>query len=75
MPEYEAEALCPWQASERHSVRPGITGLWQVSGRNGISWEDRVHLDVLYARHWSVISDMRILARTVAVVVRASDTV
>ena len=59
MPEYEALALHGWQASERHSVRPGITGLWQVSGRNAISWEERVHLDVVYARHWSVISDLR----------------
>jgi exopolysaccharide biosynthesis polyprenyl glycosylphosphotransferase len=75
MPEYEALALHPWQASERHSVRPGITGLWQVSGRNAISWEERVHLDVVYARHWSVISDLRILARTVAVIARGSDTV
>jgi exopolysaccharide biosynthesis polyprenyl glycosylphosphotransferase len=75
MPEYEALALHGWQASERHSVRPGITGLWQVSGRNAISWEERVHLDVVYARHWSVISDLRILARTVAVIARGSDTV
>jgi exopolysaccharide biosynthesis polyprenyl glycosylphosphotransferase len=75
MPEYEALALDGWQASERHSVRPGITGLWQVSGRSAISWEERVHLDVVYARHWSVISDLRILARTVAVIARGSDTV
>ena len=74
MPEYEADALCPWQTGARHSVRPGITGLWQVSGRNAISWEERVHLDCLYARHWSVLSDLRILARTVAVVVQARDT-
>jgi exopolysaccharide biosynthesis polyprenyl glycosylphosphotransferase len=75
MPEYEALALHGWQASERHSVRPGITGLWQVSGRNAISWDERVHLDVVYARHWSVISDLGILARTVAVIARGSDTV
>lgn len=74
MPEYEASALHPWQANERHSVRPGITGLWQVSGRNRISWEERVHLDVVYARRWSVMSDLSILARTVAVIARGSDT-
>jgi exopolysaccharide biosynthesis polyprenyl glycosylphosphotransferase len=75
MPEYEVQELRPWQTSERHSVRPGITGLWQVSGRNAISWEERVHLDCLYARHWSVVSDIRILARTVAVIVHGRDTV
>ncbi|HET6175236.1 MAG TPA: exopolysaccharide biosynthesis polyprenyl glycosylphosphotransferase [Gaiellales bacterium] len=74
MREYEVEALSEWQAGVRHSVRPGITGLWQVSGRNAISWEERLHLDCVYARHWSVTSDIRILARTVAVIVRGSDT-
>jgi exopolysaccharide biosynthesis polyprenyl glycosylphosphotransferase len=75
MPEYEARSLHDLQAAARHSVRPGITGLWQVSGRSTISWEERVHLDCFYARHWSVTTDLRLLMRTVGVVVHRSDSV
>jgi len=49
-------------------VPPGITGLWQVSGRSGISFEQRLHLDTYYVRNWSVWLDLVILARTVLVV-------
>ncbi|MEL6327306.1 MAG: undecaprenyl-phosphate galactose phosphotransferase WbaP [Cyanobacteria bacterium J06626_23] len=49
-------------------VRPGITGLWQVSGRNNISYEERVNLDAYYVRNWSVWLDIHILIRTVWVV-------
>ena len=49
-------------------VLPGITGLWQVSGRNNISYEDRVNLDAYYVRNWSVWLDIHILIRTVWVV-------
>jgi exopolysaccharide biosynthesis polyprenyl glycosylphosphotransferase len=73
--EYEVAALSEWQIAARQSVRPGITGLWQVSGRSSVSWDERVHLDCAYARHWSLSSDVRILARTIAVVVHRSDTV
>ncbi|MDO5642200.1 MAG: sugar transferase [Paracoccus sp. (in: a-proteobacteria)] len=50
------------------SVRPGITGLWQVSGRNDTSYDERVALDVRYAAKWSFAGDLRILMRTVKVV-------
>jgi lipopolysaccharide/colanic/teichoic acid biosynthesis glycosyltransferase len=73
--EYEVAALSAFQANVRQTVRPGITGLWQVSGRNAISFEERVHLDCVYARHWSVTSDLRILARTIPVVVSRRHTV
>jgi lipopolysaccharide/colanic/teichoic acid biosynthesis glycosyltransferase len=46
-------------------VRPGITGLWQVSGRNDLDYEERVTLDRFYVRHWSPCLDVYILARTV----------
>jgi len=46
------------------AVRPGITGPWQVSGRNDTSYAQRVALDVAYARHPSVLNDLRILLRT-----------
>jgi lipopolysaccharide/colanic/teichoic acid biosynthesis glycosyltransferase len=46
------------------SVRPGMTGLWQVSGRNDIGYSTRVSLDSYYVRNWSVWLDLYILART-----------
>jgi lipopolysaccharide/colanic/teichoic acid biosynthesis glycosyltransferase len=55
--------------ARRHEVRPGITGLAQVSGRNRLSWEDRFDLDVWYVDHRSLWLDLRILFRTVRKVV------
>ncbi len=52
-------------------VLPGITGLWQVSGRNDTTYEERVELDSYYVRNWSVWLDLYILARTVWVVLTA----
>jgi len=49
-------------------VRPGITGLWQVSGRNNTSYEQRVQFDEYYVRNWSVWLDLYILARTIRIV-------
>jgi lipopolysaccharide/colanic/teichoic acid biosynthesis glycosyltransferase len=49
-------------------VTPGLTGLWQVSGRNEVSLCDRVHLDSYYVRNWSPWLDLHILARTAKVV-------
>jgi len=66
LPEYlpfytETEAL-------RHTVRPGLTGLAQVSGRIAIGWDDRLALDVEYVRNFSFWNDLKILWRTVHVV-------
>ncbi len=52
----------------RLNVLPGITGLWQVSGRSDLSWEDTVRLDLYYVDNWSMVQDMLILARTVSAV-------
>jgi len=52
----------------RHLVKPGITGLWQVSGRRAQSWEDAVRLDLYYVENWSLTMDLAILARTVTAV-------
>nr|WP_231989745.1 sugar transferase [Mycobacterium sp. 852002-51057_SCH5723018] len=49
-------------------VRPGITGLWQVSGRSDLSWEDSVRLDLSYVENWSMLSDLAIAAKTVGAV-------
>jgi lipopolysaccharide/colanic/teichoic acid biosynthesis glycosyltransferase len=55
----------------RHEVLPGITGWAQVQGRAGIPWEERIELDVWYVDHRSAALDLRILARTVWLVVTA----
>lgn len=52
-------------AKRRLLVRPGITGLWQVSGRSDLSWEDSVRLDLFYVENWSMISDLLIAVKTV----------
>ena len=53
-------------------VKPGMTGLWQVSGRSDLSWEDTVRLDLYYVENWSMTADMLILWKTVAAVLRGS---
>lgn len=53
-------------------VRPGITGLWQVSGRNDVSYASRVALDCRYVQSWSLVMDFGILLKTVSTVIRAS---
>jgi lipopolysaccharide/colanic/teichoic acid biosynthesis glycosyltransferase len=58
-------------ATRRLDLRPGITGLWQVLGRDGIEFDEMVKLDYLYVTDWSVANDLRLLARTVPAVVRA----
>jgi len=51
-------------ARRRLVVRPGITGLWQVSGRSDLSWEDSVRLDLFYVENWSMMADLVIAAKT-----------
>jgi exopolysaccharide biosynthesis polyprenyl glycosylphosphotransferase len=51
-------------------VRPGMTGLWQVSGRSDLSWDDAVRLDLYYVDNWSLTFDLTILWRTIGVVLR-----
>ena len=53
-------------------VRPGITGLWQVSGRNELTFSDRVRLDKYVIQNWSVWLDLYILARTATAVISGS---
>jgi exopolysaccharide biosynthesis polyprenyl glycosylphosphotransferase len=53
-------------------VKPGITGLWQVSGRSDLSWDETVELDVRYVENWSLALDLSILWRTARAVMRAS---
>jgi lipopolysaccharide/colanic/teichoic acid biosynthesis glycosyltransferase len=58
------------EEARRHEVRPGLTGWAQVNGRNATTWEERLQLDVWYVDHRSWRLDMRILLRTVAIVLR-----
>jgi exopolysaccharide biosynthesis polyprenyl glycosylphosphotransferase len=51
-------------------VKPGLTGLWQVSGRSNLSWQDSVRLDLYYVENWSLAGDLIILLRTVRAVFR-----
>ena len=58
----------------RFLVKPGITGLWQVSGRSSLSWEDTVRLDLSYVENWSVVGDLVILFKTARAVVAPGET-
>lgn len=53
-------------------VKPGLTGLWQVSGRSNLSWQDSVRLDLYYVENWSLAGDLLILLRTVRAVFRGT---
>ena len=53
-------------------VKPGVTGLWQVSGRADLSWEESVRLDLRYVDNWSLAADLLILWKTARAVVRGS---
>ncbi|UUZ57669.1 sugar transferase [Nocardioides sp. B-3] len=54
----------------RLRVRPGMTGLWQVSGRSDLPWDEAIRLDLQYVDNWSLRRDLMIPARTFAAVVR-----
>ncbi|WP_243725745.1 sugar transferase [Actinomadura rubrisoli] len=56
----------------RLAVKPGMTGLWQVSGRSDLSWEESVRLDLRYIENWSLALDLQILWKTLAAVFRGS---
>jgi exopolysaccharide biosynthesis polyprenyl glycosylphosphotransferase len=60
------------QVRRRLLVRPGITGLWQVSGRSDLSWADSVRLDLFYVENWSMLSDLAIAVKTARAVFRGS---
>lgn len=51
--------------AKRHLMKPGLTGLAQVSGRNSLSWEEKFELDVYYVEHWSLALDFMILLKTI----------
>ena len=66
---YELEHFQEWH-HERHDVKPGITGAWQVGGRGRLNLEDMLKLDVEYARTWSIWTDLKLIVLTIPFVVR-----
>jgi lipopolysaccharide/colanic/teichoic acid biosynthesis glycosyltransferase len=66
---YEVEAYDIWHRRRLLEAKPGITGLWQVSGRSRVKFDDMVRLDLQYARNWSPWMDIKILLRTPGAVV------
>jgi lipopolysaccharide/colanic/teichoic acid biosynthesis glycosyltransferase len=74
-PPLAEEMLAPAGETRRmFPVKPGLTGLWQVSGQRDLSWEERARLDLRYVQNWSLMQDAVILWKTVGAVVRATDT-
>ncbi len=60
------------EARRRLLVKPGMTGLWQVSGRSDLTWDDTVRLDVYYVENWSITGDMVIIWKTWKAVVSSA---
>ena len=58
------------EQNQRHDVKPGITGLAQINGRNNLSWEDKFEWDIMYVKNQSFILDIKILLKTFVVVLR-----
>jgi exopolysaccharide biosynthesis polyprenyl glycosylphosphotransferase len=67
---YEEAARTTDQVQRRLAVRPGLTGLWQVSGRADLSWKESVRLDMRYVENWSFALDLQILWKTLRAVLR-----
>jgi lipopolysaccharide/colanic/teichoic acid biosynthesis glycosyltransferase len=67
LPMRDFDRLEEWH-KKRYLVLPGITGLWQVSGRSELDFDDLVRLDFLYLERWSIFLDLRILLRTIPAV-------
>ena len=67
LPQRDYEMLEEWHR-KRYLVLPGITGLWQVSGRSELDFDDLVHLDFIYLEHWSLALDLTIILKTIPAV-------
>jgi exopolysaccharide biosynthesis polyprenyl glycosylphosphotransferase len=65
-------ALYADHVRRRLAVRPGLTGLWQISGRSDLTWDESVRLDIRYVENWSLALDLQILWKTFSVLARGS---
>ena len=71
----------PYMVNERHEmkgflsgillIRPGITGLWQISGRSNTSFRSRLRIDLLYIKNWSLLFDFEIMIKTIFAVLKS----
>jgi len=68
---YEVKNYQSWHYRRILEIKPGITGLWQVSGRNRTTFKEMVRLDINYASNWSLFLDLKILLKTIKVVLKA----
>lgn len=74
-PQIAAEVALYTEAARRRLLaRPGLTGLWQVSGRSTLGWEDAVRLDLYYVENWSLVSDLAILIKTAKAVIAPGES-
>jgi exopolysaccharide biosynthesis polyprenyl glycosylphosphotransferase len=69
---YEVESYELWHR-KRLDMKPGITGLWQVSGRNRLPFDEMVRMDLYYIENWSLLLDMKIILQTLPVMLRGDD--
>ena len=70
--DYEIEKYEPWHLRRILEMKPGITGLWQVGGRNTTSFDEMVRLDLRYVRNWSLWLDIKLLFKTIFEMIRPS---
>lgn len=61
-------------AEQRGLVKPGMSGLWQVSGRSSLSWDDAIRLDFYHVENWCFTQDVRILFRTIKAVLAPGES-
>lgn len=71
LPIYQVEGATEYQRA-RHHIKPGLTGLWQVSGRNRLPFDEMVRLDIYYIEHWSLWLDLKIMLKTPTVMLFGS---
>ena len=69
-PLFKEVAAYEGHTHRRLYLKPGVTGLWQVSGRSNLSWKESVRLDLYYVENWTALSDLRIIWRTVRVMIK-----
>ncbi len=69
---YEFERYNIWHRRRLLAVKPGITGLWQIGGRSGVTFDEMIRMDLEYARSWSLWLDLAILLQTPRAVLTGS---
>ena len=73
--DFEIQRFEQWKPLRRFSMKPGLTGIWQVSGRSKTSDEDRMRYDVEYVEQWSLLLDVKLLLKTIPAVLNGDGAV